>query len=185
MTPHLDTFLLVLMVVSAVAALHARDLLAAVIVLGAFSFFSATFFASLGALDVAFTEAAVGAGITTVLLVTAIFRTDRAAPSGTRRHTAAARVAGAAALVLAAGVLFAAAAALPDVGDPTSAPSRNVSPRYVERGPSETGAPNLVTGVLADYRGYDTLGETTVILTAGLACLLALGAGAPRRDGPP
>jgi multicomponent Na+:H+ antiporter subunit B len=181
-TPHLDSFFLVLMVVSAVAALTARDLLAAVIVLAAFSFFSATFFASLGALDVAFTEAAVGAGITTVLFVTAVFRTERGAPSGARRRPTWARLAEGAALALGAAVLFVSAAALPDVGDPASPPARHVSPRYIERGPLETGAPNLVTGVLADYRGYDTLGETVVIFTAGLACLLVLGAGTRRQD---
>ena len=70
---------LVLVVVCAIAALSLRDLLAAVIVFGAFSFFSAIFFAILGALDVAFTEAAVGAVITTVFFVTAIFRTGRRA----------------------------------------------------------------------------------------------------------
>ena len=51
----------------------------------------------------------------------------------------------------------------------------HVSPRYIERGHHETGAPNFVTAILADYRGYDTLGETSVIFTAGLACALILG----------
>ena len=75
----LATLFLVLVVVCAIAALSVRDLLAAVIIFGAFSFFSALFFAILGALDVAFTEAAVGAVITTVLFVSAIFRTARRA----------------------------------------------------------------------------------------------------------
>ena len=89
----------------------------------------------------------------------------------------------AAVLVLfAAGVLFRASASLPSFGDPASAPATHVSPRYIERGVAETGAANLVTGVLADYRGYDTLGETTVIFTAALACLLILGAGAGWHD---
>ena len=77
---------------------------------------------------------------------------------------------------LAAAILFRAAAVLPPLGDPTSPAATHVSPRYIEQGPEETGAPNMVTAVLADYRGYDTLGETTVIFTAGLACLLILGA---------
>lgn len=68
---------LVLMIGSAVAALSVRDLLAAVVVFGAFSFFSATYFAILGAVDVAFTEAAVGAAVTVVFFVSAIYRTDR------------------------------------------------------------------------------------------------------------
>ena len=75
----LATLFLVLDGVCAIAALSVRDLLAAVIIFGAFSFFSALFFAILGALDVAFTEAAVGAVITTVLFVSAIFRTARRA----------------------------------------------------------------------------------------------------------
>lgn len=80
-------------------------------------------------------------------------------------------------MVFAAAVLFIASAALPPLGDPTAPAATHVSPRYIEQGPAETGATNLVTGVLADYRGYDTLGETTVIFTAGLACLLVVGAG--------
>ncbi len=77
MIPSLVTLFLVLMVVCAVFALRTSDLLAAVVIFGAFSFFSAIFFALLGALDVAFTEAAVGAAITTVFFVSAIYRTDR------------------------------------------------------------------------------------------------------------
>jgi len=70
----LSIVLLALMVVSAIGALTVRDLIAAVIVFGAFSFFSALFFAALGAVDVAFTEAAVGAAITTLFFVTALRR---------------------------------------------------------------------------------------------------------------
>jgi multicomponent Na+:H+ antiporter subunit B len=80
-----------------------------------------------------------------------------------------------------AAILFYAARDLPVVGDPASAPATHVSPRYIEQGPEETGAANMVTGVLADYRGYDTLGELTVIFTAGIACLLIL-AGRARRS---
>ena len=81
-------------------------------------------------------------------------------------------------MIFAAGVLFTASAALPLFGDPSAPAATHVSPRYIERGQAETGAANLVTGVLADYRGYDTLGETVVIFTAGLACLLIVGGGA-------
>ena len=79
MIPPLVTLFLVLMVVCAIFALRTSDLLAAVVIFGAFSFFSAIFFTLLGALDVAFTEAAVGAAITTVFFVSAIYRTDRKA----------------------------------------------------------------------------------------------------------
>jgi len=63
---------------------------------------------------------------------------------------------------------------MPDWGDPNSPASLHVSPRYIEKTMEETATPNMVTSVLADYRGYDTLGETTVIFTAGLSCALIL-----------
>lgn len=63
---------------------------------------------------------------------------------------------------------------LPQVGDPESPASTHVSPRYIEKSYEEAGSENFVTAVLADYRGYDTLGETTVIFTAGAATILIL-----------
>ncbi|CAN5404948.1 hypothetical protein BH23ACI1_BH23ACI1_28410 [soil metagenome] len=74
MTEFLSLLFLVLIVVAAVGALAVPNLMAAVIVFGAFSFFCAIFFAVLGAVDVAFTEAAVGAAITTLFFVTALHR---------------------------------------------------------------------------------------------------------------
>ena len=64
---------------------------------------------------------------------------------------------------------------MPRWGDPESPASVHVSPRYIEKALEETAVPNIVTAVLADYRGYDTLGETTVIFAAGICCLLVLG----------
>jgi multicomponent Na+:H+ antiporter subunit B len=72
------------------------------------------------------------------------------------------------------GILFITTVGLPQIYNPHSAPSEHVSPRYIEKSTEETGSPNFVTAVLADYRGYDTLGETTVIFTAGLATVLLL-----------
>lgn len=63
---------------------------------------------------------------------------------------------------------------MPDWADPRSPASIHVSPRYLEKTLEETATPNAVTSVLADYRGYDTLGETTVIFTAGVSCILIL-----------
>jgi len=77
-------------------------------------------------------------------------------------------------IVLMAGVYFYAAAGLPLIGDAGSAPNTHVSPRYIEKSYEETDSPNMVTATLADYRGYDTLGETTVIFIAGLATFLIL-----------
>jgi len=50
-----------------------------------------------------------------------------------------------------------------------------VAPRYLEESGTEIGIPNVVTSVLASYRGYDTLGETAVIFTAGVGVLVLLG----------
>lgn len=63
---------------------------------------------------------------------------------------------------------------MPDWGDPGSPASTRVSPRYIEKAMDETAVPNMVTAVLADYRGYDTLGETAVIFTAAMACILLI-----------
>lgn len=71
--------------------------------------------------------------------------------------------------VLIYGTLF-----MPPFGDPAAPAHHHVVPRYIERAMEETDVPNLVTAILADYRGYDTLGETTVIFTAGVAVLLLL-----------
>jgi len=80
--------------------------------------------------------------------------------------------------ILILGLFFAlmtyAAGGLPDRGDPNAPANTHVSPYYIEHTIEETDTPNIVTSILADYRGYDTLGETTVIFTAGLACVLVL-----------
>ena len=63
---------------------------------------------------------------------------------------------------------------MPDWGATDSPPNTHVSSRYIEKSIEETATPNVVTSLLADYRGYDTLGETTVIFTAGIVCILLL-----------
>lgn len=63
---------------------------------------------------------------------------------------------------------------MPDWGDPNSPASLHVSPRYIQKTIEEAATPNAVTSVLADYRGYDTLGETVVIFTAAIVCILLL-----------
>jgi multicomponent Na+:H+ antiporter subunit B len=78
------------------------------------------------------------------------------------------------AVCLAGGLLIYGTMEMPSWGDPRSPASLHVSPRYIEKTVEETAVPNMVTSVLADYRGYDTLGETTVIFTAGIACILLI-----------
>ena len=70
--------------------------------------------------------------------------------------------------------------ALPTIGDINSAPNQHITPTYIEDGHEDTGSPNLVTAVLADYRGFDTLGETSVMFVAGLTAVLILKEGKPK-----
>lgn len=170
MSEALLAILLVLLVVLGLIAVRAADLLLAVIALGAYGFVMALIWAVIGAVDVAFTEAVVGAGATTVLMLAALLRTSRRrSPLGSRLRWVALVV-----VVAVGGALVAVTTALPLWGDPTSPPAMHVSPRYLTRTVAETATPNAVTSVLADYRGYDTLIETVVILTAGLGCWLLL-----------
>ncbi len=77
-------------------------------------------------------------------------------------------------VVLVGAVLVYATVDFPPFGDPASPASLHVSPRYIEKTVQETAVPNAVTSVLADYRGYDTMFETTVIFSAGVACFMLL-----------
>jgi len=170
MSELLVAILLAVAVVLGLIAVRAADLLLAVIALGAYGFVMALIWAAIGAVDVAFTEAVVGAGATTVLMLAALLRTSR------RRSPLPSRLRWVAlAVVVAVGMaLVSTTTALAPWGDPASPPATHVSARYLTRTVAETATPNAVTSVLADYRGYDTLIETVVILTAGLGCWLLL-----------
>lgn len=168
----LATFLAIMAV--GIARLH--NLFAAVMLTGIFSLLAAALFVTLDAVDVAFTEAAVGAGITTVLLLATLARTAHRQRASRRVPVAALTVAlGCGAL------LFHAVSELPALGDPQAPAHQHVAPRYIEQSPHEIGIPNMVTSVLASYRGYDTLGEVAVIFTAGIGVLSLIGAA--RRSG--
>ena len=78
------------------------------------------------------------------------------------------------ALIMTTALLAYATMDMPDFGDPSSPASTHVSPVYIREAYEKTATPNIVTAVLADYRSYDTLGETTVIFTAGVACMMLL-----------
>ena len=166
----LNTVLLLLMVVSALGVIRLRNLFAVVLLLGVYSFLMATLMVALDAVDVGMTEAAVGAGMSVVLLlsVLGLTRTREAPP---RRRSLVPLVIS----VLVGAALVHGTNDLPRFGDPNAPAQRHVAPDYLARAQLETGAPNVVTAVLASYRGYDTLGEVAVIFTAGIAVLLLLG----------
>jgi multicomponent Na+:H+ antiporter subunit B len=154
----------------AIAAAVLRDLFAVAILFGIYSLMTAVLFMDLDAVDVAFTEAAVGAGVSTVLMLTALRLTSRWERPPYHRPLVPLLVVGVTGAALVYGTLDA-----PLLGDPDAAVHQHVAPRYINDAPTEVGMPNMVTAVLASYRGYDTFGETAVIFTAGIAVLLLLG----------
>lgn len=153
---------------------------------GLYSLLSAAIFVILDAVDVAFTEAAVGAGITTVLFLGTLALTDREEKVPARFSPWPLVVV----LITGAALVFG-TLDMPGFGDPNAPANKHVAPEYladqVRQKPSgepvKVGIPNIVTTILASYRGYDTLGEVTVIFTAGIGVLLLLGSTA--RHGAP
>jgi multicomponent Na+:H+ antiporter subunit B len=146
-----------------------RNLFAVIVLAGLYSFLMATVLVALDAVDVAMTEASVGAGISTVLLLGALHlcRSDEARPvQGAGMPLVVSLACG---LMLVYGTV-----GLPAFSDPAAPIHTHVVPRYLKQGPLETGVPNVVTAVLASYRGYDTLGETTVVFTAGAGVIALL-----------
>ncbi|MEQ8556816.1 MAG: DUF4040 domain-containing protein [Henriciella sp.] len=169
----INVVLLGLLFVSAIAIARMRSLFAIVMLSGIYSLISATWFVALDAVDVAFTEAAVGAGISTALLLGAMLLTSRTAKPEKGKSTIIPLF-----VVIATGcMLVYATIDLPAFGDPDSPANTYVGTDYIERTPQEIGVPNIVTAVLASYRGFDTLGEVGVVFSAALAVILLLGFG--------
>ncbi|MEO1040476.1 MAG: DUF4040 domain-containing protein [Pseudomonadota bacterium] len=180
LTQFLDYVLMAMLVAVGIAVIRLRSLFAVAMLTGVYSLLSAAWFVSLDAVDVAFTEAAVGAGISTVLMLAAMLLTARdCAPVRAGRHWAALAV-----TVVAGAALFYALGDMPAYGDVNSPANSYVGMDYVERTPEEINIPNVVTAVLASYRGFDTMGEVFVVFAAGVgvALLLGLGGGRSREE---
>jgi len=163
--------LLTLLAGTAIAIILLRDLFAAAMLSGIFSLLSASLFVILDAVDVAFTEAAVGAGVSTMLMLATLTLT-RVQEKAASPHF---QIVPFLVVVLTGATLVFATLDMPAFGDPNAPIHHHVAPRYIEESPHEIGIPNMVTSVLASYRGFDTFGETTVILTAAIGVLLLLG----------
>ncbi|NBR79005.1 MAG: DUF4040 domain-containing protein [Alphaproteobacteria bacterium] len=149
-------------------ALRLHRLFAVIMLSGAFSLTAAVLFVVLDAVDVAFTEAAVGAGISTVLALATL---SLVAPEE-KAHKIAVLPA---ILALVTGLMLAVAVAeLPAFGAADAPIHTHVAPDYIEGSANDIQVPNIVTSVLASYRGYDTFGETVVIFTAAIAVLLII-----------
>ena len=152
-----------------IAIVRERSLFSVVILASIYSFLMASLLIVLDAVDVAMTEASVGAGVSTVLLLTALNLIKTTEMRSIRHQLMPLFVSVGTGAVLVWGTLV-----LPPFGAPGAVIHEHVAPRYIADTIKDTNVPNVVTSVLADYRGYDTLGETTVIFTAGIGVLLLL-----------
>ena len=169
---HLLVLLLVFMIIAAVIAIWTKDLLSAVIAVGAVGFGSSVAFLLLRAPDIAITQIAVEV-LTLVILIRATVGRGVRTVSGSRDLFGLA-VAGALVLVL---LMFTVTvvAGLPEFGNPAIARVADAPARqYLQAGLSRTGAGNIVTSVLLDFRAYDTLGEATVLFTAIIGAMALL-----------
>jgi len=164
--------LLSFLAISAIAIVRMKNLFAIIMLFGIFSFLSASVFMVMDAVDVAFTEAAVGAGISTVLMIATLALTkvqDEKRPGGHKPWLPLTVV-----IVTAAALVYG-TLDIPAFGDANAPSQKHVAPQYLQRSIPETGIPNVVTSVLASYRGFDTLGEVFVVFTAGIAVLILIG----------
>ena len=177
MVEAVNIVLLGLLAITAVAAIRLHDLFAVVMMFGVYSLLAATVFVVLDAVDVAFTEAAVGVGISTILMLATLGLVGRWERRPAHRPFLPLLV-----VVVTGAALIYGTLDMPHFGDPDAPVHHHVAPRYLEKSPDEIGIPNAVTGVLASYRGYDTLGELTVIFTAGVGVLALLGIRRRRQD---
>jgi len=182
MTVVFGLFLLTLLVITAVAIVREENLFTSVMLTGIFSLLMASNFFILDAADVALTEAAIGAGISTVLLLGALALTPR-----DERKTKGGRWVALVVVTLTTLVVVYATFEKPRLGDPNAPVHQHVAPWYLEQTPALIDIPNVVTAVLGSYRAYDTLGEVIVVLTAGIGVLFLLGlpgavGGRRRRD---
>lgn len=161
--------LLTMLAVTTIGVVRVRNLFAVVILVGIYSFLMASVMIVLDAVDVAMTEASVGAGISTVLMLAtlALTKTEESRPV----HS---RILPLFVAIVVACVLIYGTLDLPPFGAADTPMHSHVAPRYLQQSIEETSVPNVVTSVLASYRGFDTLGEVTVIFTAGIGILLLL-----------
>lgn len=166
----IDLVLLAMLAITALSVIFIKDLFTVVMLFGIYSFLSALIFVNLDAVDVAFTEAAVGAGISTVLMLGTLALTGRKEKASNHKAILPLLVVCVTGAALIYGTLD-----MPRFGHPDNPAQQHVAPRYIKESPKEIGIPNMVTSVLASYRAFDTLGETAVVFAAAIGVLSLLG----------
>lgn len=167
----IDIALLAFLAVTAIAIIKIRNLFVVIMLFSIFSLHSAGLFVVMDAADVAFTEAAVGAGISTVLMLATLALMKNHEEKKPAHHARIPLLV----VLITGGALVYGTYDIPSFGDPSSPAQQHIKPHYIEHSVEDTGVANVVTSVLASYRGYDTLGEVTVIFTAGIGVMLLIG----------
>ena len=173
--PPIELLLLLLLLATAGVVARLHDLFAAAMLTGIVSLLAAGLFVLMDAVDVAFTEAAVGAGIGTVLILGALSLTSRREKPGRMRILPLVIVAATGA------TLIYGTWDMPAYGDGDAVIHHHLAPELIAQTAEKIHIPNIVTAILASFRGYDTLGEVVVIFTAGVGVALLLGGLDPRR----
>ncbi len=164
----IEPALFLMLVVCAIAVVRMRDLFGAAMLFGLFSLCSCCLYVIMDAVDVAFTEAAVGAGISTVLILGTLALTSK------QERQQRLRLLPFVVAILTGIALVYGVSDLPAYGDARAPIHQHVAPGFIAGTKAYFGIPNIVTAVLGSYRGFDTFGETTVIFTAAIGVLLLL-----------
>ena len=165
----INAFLVTIMLAVAIALLKTRTVIFTIILTSAYSLIAALMFITLDAVDVAFTEASVGAGISTILFLAAMAYLPKE-----EEENLNSQILPAISCMVLGGILIWCSYDLPEIGLLSSPIHQHIVPDYILGSRDDIGIPNIVTSVLASYRGYDTFGETIVVFTAGVAVLVLL-----------
>ena len=164
----INAFLVTVMLGIGIALLRTRTVIFTVVLTSAYSLIAALMFITLDAVDVAFTEASVGAGISTILFLAAMAYLPK------EEENLNSQILPAISCMVLGGILIWCSYDLPEIGLLSSPIHQHIVPDYILGTRDDIDIPNIVTAVLASYRGYDTFGETIVVFTAGVAVLALL-----------
>ena len=165
----INAFLVTVMLGIGIALLRTRTVIFTVVLTSAYSLIAALMFITLDAVDVAFTEASVGAGISTILFLAAMAYIPKE-----EEENLNSQILPAISCIVLGGILIWCSYDLPEIGLLSSPIHQHIVPDYILGTRDDIDIPNIVTAVLASYRGYDTFGETIVVFTAGVAVLALL-----------
>ncbi|MCD6097392.1 DUF4040 domain-containing protein [bacterium] len=159
--------LMVFMIIGAIVAVETKNMLSAVIAVGAVGVGASVIFLFLRAPDIAITQVIVEV-LSLIILIRVTIRADNYAIE--RRQDNFANIVGLVFVGLFLVFAFWAYKGLPEFGNPLM----RVSSSYLREGTRETGAANIVASVILDYRAYDTLGEAIVLFTSILGAFVIL-----------